>query len=107
MRRPAARERMGERGVDRLAGRIEARAVRERDREIGGPEEDAVEARRGQERGPRGEGRAGLDHREGEREAVGLGEVIGGREAREGERAVRPPAARACWRKLYEGCEPP
>src|SRR3954452_11108759 len=92
---------MGERGVDRLAGRIDARAIRE----LGGPEEDAVEARRGQDRVHGVEGRAGLDHRKGEREAVGLGEVVRGREAREGERAVRPPAARACWRKLYEGCE--
>ena len=83
--------------------RIDVGAVAERDRQIGRSEEQRVDAGRRGDRLEIVERGAGLDHREGDGEVVGLAQIdllVGDVGERGG--AVRAPAALAERRKFRE-----
>ena len=87
--------------IDLRAVGIDGPAAMERDRQIVGSDEHAVDSRRRQDRVERGERFAGFDHRDRQGHGVGPVQIGGTDEAAERLGGARPPRALAERRELH------
>ena len=92
---------LGEGAVDFRAVRIDRAAAMERDRQIVGADEHAVDSRRRQDCVERSERFTRLDHRDRQSDGVGAVQIGGADEAAERLGGARPPRALAERRELH------